>query len=453
MKMLWCFLFLLHGPVAAESVIRFANQDQLFGDVKSLQGDTLVWESPILEKPTPFFLRDIAEITLSALPPMATANHEATVRLTNGDLIRGQLAAVTPQAVELDTWFAGRISLNRVMVGNLEIRELPKVFYQGPNGMDGWEASGDVPWTYQGNAFISTGPSTISRELRLPEICNVSFTVEWRSSLRLKMVLHAKKESGGGAENTGYEVSFQRNRVQLRKAGEHEWIGHTSAATELRQNEKAQIEVRSNLRTGQFALYVDGRAIDVWTDAEVNRSGLGGGLEFITEDSTPIRLSAIQVTAWDGVVDQLPTPRMNGQLWQEEEEEEAPEKAGSTSEANHIILRNGDSLAGEVVSIMADVITIQTAYGEVKLPVSRLRSVPLGAVSLERAIRRKGDIRGWFSDGTSMVFRLEGAADGMLTGSSQNFGTAHFKLSAFTRLEFNIHQQKGKELWQAGTSP
>ena len=42
-------------------------------------------------------------------------------------------------------------------------------------------------------------------------------------------------------------------------------------------------------------------------------------------------------------------------------------------------------------------------------------------------------------DGSSLVFRLEGVGEGTLSGTSQNFGSATFKTSAFNRIEFIIY--------------
>jgi len=439
------FFFALVCPTMAwgeGSSIHFANQDQLSGALESLVRDTLVWKSPILEKPTPFFTREVTELTLPAKPPVFSANHEAVLRLTNGDVVRGQLAGLGKDAVELDTWFAGRLVFKRSMVENLEIRELPKVFYQGPNGMEDWTASGDDPWIYQGNAFVSKRASNIGRDCKLPETCCISFELEWRSVLRLKLLLFTQNEG-----ESGYEIGFQRRTVRFSKAGEHEWIGHTSGAAELQKNEKAQIEIRSNLKTGQFAFFVDGRMIDVWTDANVNRSDLGGGLHFVSEDRSPLRISAIRVTAWDGALDQQPPPKINGNSWLPDDDADESSDGADVPKEERIQLRNGDRLNGEIVSIKEGIVTLKTSYGEVKLPVSRLRSMPLGTVDLEKPLRRKEDVRAWFYDGSSIVFRLDEAARGYLSGSSQNFGNARFKMEAFTRLEFNIYGKGHPKAW------
>ena len=112
-------------------------------------------------------------------------------------------------------------------------------------------------------------------------------------------------------------------------------------------------------------------------------------------------------------------------------------------------LRNGDSIAGDVVSITDGMITVKTPFREVKLPLEVLRSVALKPVDRDESKRENGDVRGWFPDGSSVVFRLEGVSDETLTGYSQNFGTAPFKIAAFSRIEFNIYDPDLEDLRMA----
>jgi hypothetical protein len=119
------------------------------------------------------------------------------------------------------------------------------------------------------------------------------------------------------------------------------------------------------------------------------------------------------------------------------------------SDENRMELSNGDSLAGEVTTIENGVITVNSPLGEVKLPVSRLRTVALKPVEAERCKRRNGDVRAWFDDGSSIVFLLESSDDETITGSSQNFGTATFRTAAFNRIEFNIYSPEYEDLRRA----
>ena len=98
------------------------------------------------------------------------------------------------------------------------------------------------------------------------------------------------------------------------------------------------------------------------------------------------------------------------------------------------------------MSIIDGVINVKTPFREVKLPIEAVRSVALKPVELERCKRENGDVRAWFPDGSSMVFRLDRLIGNKISGSSQNFGKAEFEISAFNRIEFNIYDQNLQEI-------
>ena len=109
-------------------------------------------------------------------------------------------------------------------------------------------------------------------------------------------------------------------------------------------------------------------------------------------------------------------------------------------------LRNGDSIVGEVTAIENGMIAVKTPFREVRLPIEALRELTLKPVDAERCKRENGDVRAWFADGSSVVFRLDAVEEGSLTGFSQNFGTARFKTSAFNRIEFNIYDPEMEDV-------
>ena len=67
-----------------KSTLRFSNNDCLSGSVESLTPTDLVWKSPVFSQPTPFFLKDVIDLTLVPELTEITATHEASVILTNG---------------------------------------------------------------------------------------------------------------------------------------------------------------------------------------------------------------------------------------------------------------------------------------------------------------------------------------------------------------------------------
>lgn len=192
----------------------------------------------------------------------------------------------------------------------------------------------------------------------------------------------------------------------------------------------------------------------MWKDADVAANIIGRGIHFVTLNASPVRLSNIQVGVWDGVVDEAPEVQpaagfrqFGGQEMQEDQKPPVEEK----STKGRMMLRNGDSLVGEIVSIAGDMIAIKTPFKEIRLPIERFKTIALKPSARETCKRENGDVRGWFPDGTSIVFRLESVGDGTLVGTNQNFGSAVFRIAAFSRIEFNIYDSKLEELRNTST--
>lgn len=429
------------------SSVRFSNQDQLTGAVDSLSTERLVWKSPILEKPTPFFLKHVLDLTLVPVEPIGTMSHEASVTLTNGDLIRGQLAAVSEEQIELDTWYAGRLMINRLMVNDIRITEQTKLNYRGPTSLDGWVQSGEQPaWGYLNSSLNSKAAGSIARNVDLPDECTISFSVAWNNSLAFKFIIFSKDLSTD-RPSSGYEFTFMQRRVFVRNCKTQRIVGTTQNAVALQETEKAQIEIQASLKSGKITLSVDGEMIDVWTDPEIIRDAMGRGIHFVAQNDPPIQISRIAVGSWDGEVTQVPKRQeFEGFAQQEDFDMSEPPATQNKLAPGRMELRNGDTIEGELLSIQNGTVQLKTPFREVKLPVGALRSIALKPADLERCKRENGDVRAWFPDGSSLVFRLDGVEAGDLLGSSQNFKPTRFKLSAFSRIEFNIYNPEYEEI-------
>ncbi len=426
------------------SSVRFANNDHLSGTMESLTPERLVWQSDILEKPTAFLLEKVLEVTLPANQPESDARHLASVTLTNGDIVRGQLASVSDDVIELDTWFAGRMKFNRLMISDIHIAERANLVFRGPTGLDGWKQSGNKrAWTFQNSALQSSGSGSIARELPdLPDECSLSFDLTWRNHLTMRVIV-LSDDLASDHPSAGYELQIQSRNVTFRSSKGQRFIGQTTNVPMLQENEKVRIEVRASARSGKVSLYIDGLLIENWTDTQLKQSAFGKGIHFISQDISPVQVSRIEVAAWDGETEPLPDARFqfaNRDIGDDLEDQPTAPAAAAEAGAGRMELRNGDSIAGQVQDIVDGMIRVKTPFREVKLPVEALRSLALKPVDLERSIRKNGDVRAWFPDGSSLVFRLDQVGDGTITGFSQNFGTATFKLSAFNRIEFNIYE-------------
>ncbi|HEY8961516.1 MAG TPA: hypothetical protein VIM57_04860 [Luteolibacter sp.] len=431
----------------SDGVIRFANQNQLTGTLDSLSLDRLIWNSPQLEHPAPFLLDQVLDVTLPAELPELKADHDAILTLTNGDILRGQLSSVTDQTIELDTWYGGRLTIKRPMVASLKITGRPKLYYRGPDSLDGWEqtTTGDrKAWQYENRSFRSNASGGLGRDLHLPDQCRISFDLAWRSSLRLRLMIFSDNAATDSPQNT-YELGWQRRYAEMRKRtggnNRSAWpILGQAHVPESAQNEKAHIDLYCDRAKGLFNFVVDGRSIALWNDPDPKQALTGGCLHFISEDSSPLRISRLEVSGWNGVVENLPEDEdLNAQ---EQRELEAKTEAEAEKTGGLMKLRNGDVLAGDVLAIRNGVMKVKTSFGEINLPVSRLRTIALKPSEYDEAKWNRGDIRGWLPDGGRVTFRLDEATGKTLTGFSQNFGSATFKADAFNKLEFNIYNSE-----------
>lgn len=436
----------------AESMLRFLNDDRLHGSLQSFSADALTLKSGTLRLPTAFPLAGLHELVLPDLPnpTQAPAGATAMVMLTNGDSVCGELLGANDALVSLQTAFAGRLDLKRQMVREVRIVPTDQATFVGPSSLDGWtQSSKDQPWRYGRGALRAKGAGGIGRLDLLGEANRIAFDLAWKGEslgFKLKWFTTTAVSTSG---KSGYEFTFQRGSVYLRNRSVANALGNIHLS-ELLENTRVRIEIRSDRRSGKTCLYINDRMIDVWTDPDVKTSRFGTGLQFHSTNQTELKLENLRVGPWDGVVTDQPDPEarmFNPNLLQQLDLNELNGQPDTEDEAEaekpptppRIELVNGDSMQGEVKSVQGSQITLTTPLGEVQLPVDRLRSLALKPVGLERCIRRQGDVRAHFRNGSTLVFRLESATAEFLTGSSQNFGTAEFKLADIERIEFNLY--------------
>ena len=427
------------GPEATPQLtgsLRFTNRDQLSGNPGGIdEAGNLKWQAEFLHQAIPVKPSAILEMRLQGGPqPKPVEGHQALLLLTNGDTLRGQLDALDEEHVTLKTWYAGDLKVRRTMASDLEIQRSHRTLYSGPEDFDSWVIEGEKnAWKLENGLLASSKGAGIAREIQTPERCHIQFDLSWQSSLRFRVLLLSDDGETTQPDNC-YDLVCQRRFVYLRKrwvsraAGGSKIIGQANIA-ELAEKEKVRFEFYIDRTTGTIALYIDGRQAQVWTDESPQAGDFGNWLHFISEDYYPVRISRIRVNPWKG---DLPE---TVQLAEEDTESEE-------MEGQKIRLQNGDVVVGDVGLIEGGVLAVDTEFCKMKIPVDRMRTIDLSEGDYEEPIRKKGDVRAWLREGGRITFRLDSFANDTLKGYSQTFGDVEFKLSAFSRLEFNIYNEE-----------
>ena len=439
---------------AQDTEIHCADGSRIRGSLLGIGTDRIEFGADFLAAPVPLRLDRILDLTLPVHPAQADGDHIATVTLSNGDVLRGQLNGVNESEIRLKTWYAGEMVFNRKMVDTLEIEDRPEIFYTGPSGLDGWVQKDGEAWTYENGSLRAASSGSIARDVKLPVRSRIAFDLAWRSNPNLRILLYSDSVEADTPSNC-YELSCQGRHVQFQKRWSKDGRGGTmslgdyASVPEFQSKEKCRIELLVDRKTGVIRMLVNDRIVGRdWKDDSPELGAMGGGIHFKSLDSSPLALSRIEVTSWDGILEGTPQPLDEG--FMDEEELPAP-PPDAEPDPTRIRLRNNDQIAGEMVAIEDGKVKIKTSFGDVTLPVSRLRTFALRTKEArdpanwemglyEVPKRYNGDVRGWFPDGTSVTFRLTKVEDGKLTGTAQPFGTAVFDQKAFSRIEFNIHE-------------
>lgn len=430
-----------------------ADGSRIKGSLLAIGSDRVEFTSPNLFKPAPLRLDQIVEIHLPGKHEDPEGDHIASVTLSNGDVLKGSLSRVDDEFIGLRTWYAGDLLFRRSMVDSLDIQDRPQRIYAGPTGLEGWRTDTKESWTFESGAFRSRSSGEISREFDLPQKSRFAFDVAWRSNPRFRVVFYSDDISAN-VPNNCYALVCQNRYVYLRKywrkgpGDGSNIIGNAANVPELLNKEKARFEVQIDRQSGAIRFIVNGRVAADWSDPEPAVGELGGGVHFVAEDTSPLRVSRIEITSWDGLME--PVAPMDEGDPMEADDETSPVQQDEVASTTRIRLRNNDYVAGIVRGIDDGFVNLETSFGEVRIPVSRLRTFSLhtkeeredyklGRYEIPRLYR--GDVRAWFADGGIVTFRLENSADGRLEGYSQTFGNARFDASAFNRIEFNIYEE------------
>ena len=437
--------------LAAEMTARFRNGDTLPGHFSAFEGGTVQWSNPAFFEPQPLLLPKLDDILLPApdAAPLPEGDHLAVVTLTNDDRLEGSLLHADDRTIRLHTSFAGELSFDRRMVSKIEIRERPEIYYAGPNSIDEWTQTEPDGWIMDAGGLLSVEASGIARDVGIHERFSLSFEVSWRGSARFRIFTCADSTEFEKIGNC-FELVCQSQYAYIRKrmsrngGAEAITIGTTGGVREFQEREKVRIRLLQDLLDGRIRLMIDDRVVADWREPAPGAGNLGGALHFVSDHRGPLRISRIQMTSWDGVIEDS---------WQEQDpfgggfdgfddDEEAP-----PPEASGVLLANGDLVDGRAAGVVDGEVTLETPLKTFALPVSRLRSfalrTPEEAADPEltwKPIRRAGDIRAWFPDGHHLTFELLGHREGKLLGRSQTFGEAGFDLAAFSRLEFNLYR-------------
>ncbi|MBP7274719.1 MAG: hypothetical protein KBA51_00785 [Kiritimatiellae bacterium] len=421
------------GPAGA-GVLELLNGDRLTGTWERMDASTglISFRHESLREPA-----DVATIGLRRFKAsrrgtgtQAPASNWA-VTLTNGDLMRGNVVALDDKTLELDTWYSGRVKIDRALVQSTAHTSAMGTIFEGPGDPEGWTNTKGKPRF--SNEDIHLGNNAIvGRELdRMPPKSRIDFEVRWFAYCYFLVAFYADKPTLQDGANGCYMFSLQGNsRIELNRvtpnSGQRR-IGQTNL--QGLENESQQYVARFSIFTDvaqkKILVYMNGAQVADWTDSQVF-DGKGKAIAFCSSQGNPLLVRNIRVSEWDGR-----TP-------------DSGKEASGVGTAETLSLNNGDQLSGDLKSLSGETARVETSFGALEIPVDRINLITF-AKNEARARRNRGDMRLALWDDTIVTLDIARLADGSFEGSSENMGSMRLPLSGVRSAEWNLYGRREPE--------
>ncbi|MEN9361274.1 MAG: hypothetical protein RL095_2809 [Verrucomicrobiota bacterium] len=407
----------------------FLTGDRCSGQLLSIDpAKGLLYKLADADQPVLFKTDRINNITLGSTG--SGQGGGTRVNLTNGDTLIGTVTEITADKVVLDTWYAGTLSIERMMVKSISAGQAAaKSVYSGPGDMSGWNRQGNG-WTVKDGGLQFDGSyGTIGREVKLPERSVMEFTLEHRGNIQISALLYgdSKDASGGNV----YMLTFNNNYLQAQRMTTNEGgdsMGHFPMRNGLRSG--ARVSLYTDKTTKTLSVVIDGKLVRSFTDSN-DFAGKGNIIGFQGQNGQ-VRVTDLRVSPWDG--------RLPG------EEGKAPkEGAANASKTDVCTFGNGDIQSGTLKTLKAGVATFSTNFGDLQIPLERVALLELSQEEAEKARKNAGDVELIMAGIGKVTLKLNALSEDAVQGESENFGKGSFNIKAFNNLRMNIYKERPAE--------
>jgi hypothetical protein len=325
---------LVVSAAEVQDILRFANGDQLHGSFQGFKaGPLAVWQRDDLTAPVEFKCETLRHIVLQGGEPRKPLTSLAHVALVSGDRVPGRLVSLDPQALTLDTLFAGTLKIPRDQVAMIAPSPLGgRVYYHGPFMEAGWrmahasfpdglppvtaekkdpKSTPDEPqrWQFSGATWYWSGKSSgtaLIHENLMSDRSVLRFDLAWKNRLSVAVAFHAdfqktqakpvdpQPEGNANAQRraqifgpgdssilpvlfgNSYIIQLFPTHLMLFRSSVDEdgsprieRVQTNSNPIRLGDAGRAQFEIRSNRLTGEISLFINEEFIVQWSEGKL----------------------------------------------------------------------------------------------------------------------------------------------------------------------------------------
>lgn len=401
-----------------EAVVTLTSGDKLTGKIVSIEsGKRLQLKSPDYIGPVGVRLSALSQVRMK---PRLKEKGEDSVRLTNGDRVRGKIVAITDGSVLIESSCAGSLRISRKVAES--------VSFSGGEGLlieSAFENGQMAPWRKaRGEWMVKDGKlhsmthgnhCTIYAPLKQEEAVTVvlDFKSAQRNNMYLDLILFASdKKNYYGRDSVLVRFHSHNYYVQYCKDGGTRNVSSRNFG--------------QRIQGGQFRLSYDPKTkkATVW----MNKALLG---EFDVPQGPDSGKYVMISSLYRGAISSarvlrgVTPPAGSG---------------GKGKEKEHVlVLANKDRISAKDLTFADGQFAVQAPYGKLTMPAGNVRNVLFRSEGRERPRRRKGDV--WVeTDGSRLTLQLTSLTDKLLVGKCDYIGEVKVLRPALRGIRFNVYK-------------
>ena len=444
-------VYMLNGDVISG---KFLKYDPKLG---------LVWEAKNIKPALEINPSGIDRITFIGTGNIPSGR--SRVILANGNALSGQLDLADAQRVVMSHTPAGQIEFKRAHLKAIipATTAAGKIVFSGPSSEEAWvfgssknAAAGGfgnllfgggappIPakknsgkFEFKAGAITSNGTgATAGRKVEFPDKALVEFDLDWSTtgrnsgyfSLNVNLFTDNLKSPSNGSS---YALKLSQTGANLARQSKEngdfmsERLGPNARVNLTGIGSRARFSLRTNKKARSFFLSINGVQIANWKDKEAF-AGKGNGLLFTSRASSPLKISNIRISQWDG---------------------SKPIAATDTTispKQDTIRLVNEDTVTGTITRIEDGKVKIKSSFGEVDIPWANSSLIQFSKSSQEMGDKKlgKGMVRATLKGGGILDFKLISWVEDKLEVESPIFGKATLNGTMVNSLSFNASSKR-----------
>jgi len=293
---------------ATGDLLQFMDGSAMHGELRRMDtASGLSWENPAANNPIdlqPLHIDSIRFAHADSVNLVPTSR----LRFANGDELFGSVTSLDNDHLGFSTWFGRALTIPRASAQSITfLSSNYTILYEGPSDADGWIIGSHNPesWTFRDGVFTSGSPGTLGRDFNLSGSSTIEFDLGWSGLFDFVMRIYSDAVNHLEDYGNEYMLQFTHDEVTLRHIALHgpiqvRTLGSAPWLIPAGKN-KAHVTIQSNKEEGTVAVFLDNVLVKRWKD-ENGFSAPGTGLLFqqVTMTGAVLTLSNFKISQWAG---------------------------------------------------------------------------------------------------------------------------------------------------------